>query len=316
MNDVMVELANSHLIFLERYRKVVITYLFSLMIAAPKHTLTEASFRGQLHKSQYSRLLSKHPELAKESLKTISQKVALEEIVARKPLISGAPWSVAIIIDSTLHGRATLHTDNSQRLNHGEGFVVGHQWTNIILLINKKVIPLPPIAFLSKKKCKDLGVEYMTEHERIIAYLKNLVLEEWVGPCRSDEVVVLMDGGYDDSLIYAAVLEREWDFVGALKKNRGVRSILSLDDKFRSVERLFKDTKKQSPWKTVCTKTNGKKKRRRLRARQIQGNIKGLKDRPVALVCSEKSKGKKRLHLISTNVGVSLFHIISAYSLR
>ncbi|MBF0315730.1 MAG: hypothetical protein HQK52_20080 [Oligoflexia bacterium] len=73
MNDFIINLAS-------RYRKVAISYLFSLMIAVLKHTLTSASILGELHKSQYSRLLAKHPNLAIDSLDTISKKIALEQL--------------------------------------------------------------------------------------------------------------------------------------------------------------------------------------------------------------------------------------------
>ena len=43
-------------------------------------------------------------------------------------LVGGTPWTIAIVIDSTLHPRSSLHVQNSQRFNHGQGFVIGYQW--------------------------------------------------------------------------------------------------------------------------------------------------------------------------------------------
>jgi hypothetical protein len=39
-------------------------------------------------------------------------------------------------VDSTLQHRASLHPENTKTFNHGQGFVVGHQWTNIVVLLN------------------------------------------------------------------------------------------------------------------------------------------------------------------------------------
>jgi hypothetical protein len=50
-----------------------------------------------------------------------------------------------MIIDSTLQHRASLHPENSKKFNHGKGYVIGHQWTNIVLIINDMLIPLRPI---------------------------------------------------------------------------------------------------------------------------------------------------------------------------
>ncbi len=58
------------------------------------------------------------------------------------------PWKSVLIIDATLQTRAGLHTQNAQRFNHGQGFVIGHQWTNIVLLSNDVLIPLPPDSIL------------------------------------------------------------------------------------------------------------------------------------------------------------------------
>lgn len=316
LDSIFERLIGCHLIFLTRYQKVVSSYLISLMISAPKHTLTNASIIGGLHKSQYSRLLSGHPELAKESLKELSQAVALEESISLTPLSPGSPWHAAIVIDSTLHGRSTMHTDNAQKFNHGDGFVVGHQWTNIVLLLNDRLIPLPPIEFLSIKKCKSLGIEYRTEHEKIEDYLGSLSLEEWIGACPASKVVVLMDSGYDNSNLQRLITIRGWDLVGALKKSRGTKNSNAQSSKYFRVEQLFKDNRKNSPWQTVSLIRKGKKKPRRFRARQIIGNINGLKSLDVKLVCSERSGGGKRIYLLSTNTNASLLHIARAYSMR
>jgi len=51
---------------------------------------------------------------------------------------------MAIVVDSTLQHRASLHPANAKTFNHGQGFVVGHQWTNVVLILNDMLIPLRP----------------------------------------------------------------------------------------------------------------------------------------------------------------------------
>jgi hypothetical protein len=56
-------------------------------------------------------------------------------------------WKIALIVDSTLQHRASLHPENAKRFNHGNGFVIGHPWTNIVFIIHDMLIPLRPIPF-------------------------------------------------------------------------------------------------------------------------------------------------------------------------
>ena len=143
-------------------------------------------------------------------------------------------------IDSTLHNRSTLKTENSQRLNHGNGYVIGHQWTNIILFINGVIIPMPPIPFYSKSYCRKMKIKYKTEHERIVEYLENLNLEEYIGPHRSQDVIVLADSGYDVKKIENTIIRKGWNFIFALKSSRGIRS-----------EAQYAKTPKSSGWSNV-----------------------------------------------------------------
>jgi len=61
--------------------------------------------------------------------------------------VKGLPWKIVIIIDSTLQHRASLHPENAKTFNHGKGYVIGHQWTNVVLVLGDILIPLKPIPF-------------------------------------------------------------------------------------------------------------------------------------------------------------------------
>ena len=309
------KLVTSQLNIPSRLKEVVSGYLLSLMIESPKHTQTFASTPGDRDQSQYSRLLSGHGDLAKNSLADLGQKIgnALAK-PGRQALVAGAPWTIAIIIDATLHPRSSLHVHNAQRFNHGQGFVVGHQWTNIVLNINGRIIPLSPIAFLSKNEWKRRGIAYETEHDRLIVYLDELNLAAVVGIYEADEVVVLTDSGYDNKRLQNAIVSKGWDFLTALKISRGATAA-NQSLQYRRIDDLFWATRKQAPWKTIRVETDGGKKRRKFRVRKLRGYIKGITCE-VALVCSEKSAKTGKCFFACSRPGIDAGVLIRAYSKR
>ncbi len=122
-------------------------YVLFIMISFRKHTLEEAAKCSGLNKAQFSRFLKNHHKDAVANLNHLSKKQAKKVAKFCKGLAKGVlPWQIAVIIDATIQNRSSLHTDNSQKFNHGCEYVIGHQWTNILLLINEIIIPLPPIA--------------------------------------------------------------------------------------------------------------------------------------------------------------------------
>ena len=318
MSPFIASLLKDQLKFPERLINVATAYLLMIILPAHKHSQTAAAKLSKLHRSQFSRLLGKPTALAKDTMLQLSQRVAAMMAPTRKPLFSGAPWTLALIIDSTLHQRSSLHVRNSQRFNHGQGFVIGHQWTNVALVICGIVIPLPPIPFYSKNECKRRGISYKTEHDCLDAYLKNLRLSKWIGPHNPKEVVALLDSGYDCKSLQNRIMRKGWDFVSALKSNRSVQTLhesQSSPKLWRCVQKLFLAAKKQAPWETVRDHVDGGKKRKEFRARRLIGYLKGVTS-PVAIVCSEKSKGKGRKFLASSNTKVSTSVLVRAYRRR
>jgi len=313
--DLIKKLVASHLEIPSRLKDVVAGYVMSLMLESAKHTQTFAATVGDRNQTQYSRLLTGHGDLAKHSLSNLGQTIG--RAVAkpgRQLLVTGAPWTIAIIIDATLHPRSSLHVQNSQRFNHGQGFVVGHQWTNIVINVNGRIIPLPPIPFWSKNECKRRGVAYETEHERLKSYLEKLNLSAIVGTYENDEVVVLTDSGYDDKKLQNTVLLRGWDFLTSLKSSRGSSSTNQANG-YRRVDELFWAMRKHAPWQTVRVDVNSGKKRRKFRARKLVGHIKGIAQE-VAIVCSEKSGKTGKRYFACSRSGIAVGAIIRAYSKR
>ena len=245
----------------------------------------------------------------------------LKDLVdVRKPLVPGCPWTITLIVDATLQKRSSRHTKNAQKFNHGKGFVIGHQWTNIIVMINSQVVPLPPIKFMSKKTRIELGLPTETEHDAVIRYLSNLDLGDLIGYHSSDEVVVLLDAGYDNKKIQSAILERGWDFVAALKRSRGARTTREYLDSYlsRRVDDVFWSCRKNAPWKTIRDHVNGWKckKRKEFRGRELIGYLAGVQQEVKLVLSEERGSRKGRKYLACSNPNISLGSIVRAYRRR
>lgn len=323
MKKAIADWIGSQLGFSERIKEVVNRYLLSFMLPAAHHSQSNAAELSEIDKSQFSRFLKKHPKLAKAKHTELVEKTLRSEAeqMQKTPfLIPGTLWKIFLIIDSSLHRRSSQHTQNAQKFNHGTGWVIGHQWTNALIVIGNRTIPLPPIAFHTKKECRRLGVDYQTEHEKITAFLESIDLEKYLGLFDPTSLVVLMDSGYDNKKIQDIILRRRWDFVCAIKSNRSVRSTKEFkkeSEGWHLVSAIFKYARKQTPWQTVCdyTKTAGtKKKRMDFRARLWIGHLRGIR-KPIAIICSEKTNGERR-YLACSNLKVSLGAIIRTYRRR
>ena len=200
---------NNQITINKRLKIVCLWYLIFLMMSVRKHSLTAAARFSGLQTSQFSRFLKNNSDVAVYQLDQLSKKQARQFSSAIKFLSSGqVPWQVAIVIDSTIQHRSSLHSDNVKRFNHGKGFQIGHQWTNIVLLINDKLIPLPPIPFYTKSYCRKHRIMYKTENSLVVEYIENLNLIDYIGDHNPKHIIVLADSGYDDRKIENAILKK------------------------------------------------------------------------------------------------------------
>jgi len=301
---------------------VAVYYIIFLMLPVRKHTLTEAANLFNINKSTFSKFLKNNPECSICNLNRLARRRSRKLFRKSKYLADGKlPWKIAIIIDSTLQNRASLHADNSKKFNHGKGYVIGHQWTNIILLINRTVIPLQPIPFYAKKYCKNNKLTYISENKAIVNYLNKLDLCQYIGPHHSSEVVVLADSGYDDKKIEKAIINKGWKFIFALTKSRTVKSLRENTNSKESVDwsKVFEFFKNHrwAKWQTIRVPTNSpKRKRMEFRIRQIFGFLRHVGK--VQLICSEfkKRPDGRRKFLACSDLNVKARLIIIAYRLR
>jgi hypothetical protein len=293
------------------------------MASTRKHTLTAAAIFSGSSKSRFHYFLKDHSETAIYALSELSKKQARQFSKINTGLSTGnLPWNIAISVDATIQNRSSLHTDNAKRFNHGKGYVVGHQWTNIVLHINDKVIPLPPIPFYTKKYCKQNKIKYKTENTHVAEYLRQLSLEKYIGPYAPEKVVVLADSGYDDQKIQKAIAGKKWKFIIALKSTRGVKTekayhTTKKTEDWKSVTVSFKNNRKIG-WQTIrAPKNGGKKKWMEFRTRQITGYLKNFGK--AQLICSQlktKSNKGKRKHLACNDLKATPRQIVIGYRLR
>ncbi len=309
-----------HIFVRRRLANVCTSYLLFLMVVTTKHSLEEAARFSGLHKSQFSKMLKAHSHVAVYTLESLSKKQAKQVSKARRKL-KELPWTIAIIVDSTLQRRASLHPENAKTFNHGHGFVVGHQWTNIVLLLNDLLIPLRPIPFYSQRYCRDHKLKYRTEHDLVVEYIQQLQLEEYTGSYDPREVVVLTDSGYDNKKIQNAIAAKRWHFIIALGKTRSVKSTMLYlttpkSKQWSHIATFFRHHR-WLKWQTIRIPTNGtKRKRMEFRTRDTIGYLRYVGQ--VQLVCSEPRRRPegRRKYLACNDMRVTARQIILGYRLR
>ena len=130
----------------QRLERICTSYLLFLMVVTTKHSLEQAARVSGLHKSLFSKMWQSHAKVAITTLESLSKTQARRSAKALQR-VKGLPWKIVILIDSTLQHRASLHPENAKTFNHGKGYVIGHPWTNIVLVLGDMLMPLPPIPF-------------------------------------------------------------------------------------------------------------------------------------------------------------------------
>jgi len=305
-----------------RLKETAIIYVMFLMVSMRKHSMDAAATFSGSSKSRFSKFLKNHSNLAEIKLDQLSKKQAKRFGKNLRFIADGKLcWKIGILIDSTLQKRSSLHSENVKRFNHGQGFVIGHQWTNIVLFINDVLIPLPPIAFHSHGYCREHDIPYKTEHEHVIEYIESLNLYDYIGPHDPKKVVVLADSGYDNKMIENAIVRKGWIFIFALKKKRSVKSEKEYENlpksDWRRVEQTFKNHRRVK-WVTVYVLKNrpGKKKRMEFRIRQIMGYLRYVGK--AQLICSEfkKRPNGRRKYLACNDLKATPRQILVGYRIR
>lgn len=303
-----------------RLQHACVSYLLFLMVVSQKHSFTQAARFSGLNKSVFCKLLRDHFHIAISTLEELSKTQAKQFSKCLKSF-KGLPWKIALLVDSTIQHRASLHPENAKKFNHGKGYVIGHQWTNIVLVINDILIPLPPIPFHSKTYCRVHGLEYQSEHDAVIDYLTNLNLEDYIGSYDPRDVIVLADSGYDNKKIENAIVEKHWYFIIAIGQTRSVKSetLYLTTPKSRQwcqIAEFFRNHRRLK-WQTIRLMTNGaKRKRMDVRIRDTVAYLRYVGK--VHVVCSElknRPEGRRK-YLACSDLRVTARQIVLGYRLR
>lgn len=298
---------------------VIFAYIFFLMTTQRKHSLTAAAVSSTSSKSRFSKFLKNHHNLSVTTLESLSKRQAQQFGKNLSDLVKNGNWKIAILIDATFQKRSSLHPENVQKFNHGKGYVIGHQWTNVVLYFNGMLIPLAPIGYHTKKYCRENRLKYKTENERVVEYIENLNLTDYFGTHDSKSVIVLADSGYDDQKIENAINRKKWSFIIALKKCRTVKTVKAFNETpkkkgWSPISEFFKNHRRWAPWKTISVPK--KKKRMEFRVRQIEGYLRHVGT--VLLICSEfknRSKGPRKF-LACNDLKATPKDIIMGYRIR
>jgi hypothetical protein len=304
----------------QRLERICTSYLLFLMVATTKHSLKEAARFSGLHPSLFSKLLQSHAQVAITTLESLS-KTQARQFARTLERVKGLPWKIVIIIDATLQHRASLHSENAHTFKHGKGYVIGHQWTNIVLLLGDMLIPLTPIPFYSKRYCQTHGLAYHSKHERVVAYLRTLALEDYIGAYDRREVLVLADSGYDDKKIEKAIADKRWNFIIALSKTRSVKSealylTTPTSQQWCHIDTFFRHHRRLK-WDTIRLATSGnKRKRMDVRVRHTAGYLRSVGK--VELVCSElhNRPDGRRKYLACNDLRATAHQIVTGYRMR
>ena len=309
-----------HISVRQRLERICTSYLLFLMVVTTKHSLQEAARFSGLHPSLFSKLLKSHSKVAITTLEKLS-KTQSRQFAKALQRLDGLPWKIVILIDSTLQHRASLHPENAKTFNHGKGYVIGHQWTNIVLVLGGMLIPLRPIPFYSKPYCQAHGLAYQSEQERVVAYLCTLDLEDYIGAYDRREVLVLADSGYDNKKIEKAIAAKGWNFIIALSKTRSVKSearalTTPTSRQWCHIDTFFRRHRRLK-WNTIRLATSGnKRKRMDIRVRHTSGYLRYVGK--VELVCSElrNRPDGRRKYLACNDLRATARQIVTGYRMR
>ena len=115
-----------------------------------EHSLAEAARLSGRHTSQVRKLLQTPASVALSTWQELAQPHATR-VAQTLHALPGLPWTSVLLLDSPHHHRASLHPENAKQVKHGQGFVMGHQWTTSVLSIHDRLIPLPPIPSQSQR---------------------------------------------------------------------------------------------------------------------------------------------------------------------
>jgi hypothetical protein len=238
--------------------------------------------------------------------------------LSRAPTSDGR-WKVFVIPDSTVLERSASRAQNIQKLNTGHSWKYGHRLTNVMLLINGQLIPLPPIPHKSKAFCKANKEPYLTEGERLREYLASEPFKSVISGIQDSDIAVLADAGYDDRKLQGFILDQGWDFIIPTKTTSKFRvrspktGRLSISHTSASAMHSYQHSCPKGEVRVKMQK-NQKWTVRRFHVQRLSGLLNRLSS-TVTMVRTQVSGGKVK-HLVCSDETASDREIVLAYAKR
>lgn len=292
-------------------------YVCALVLDVQRKSLSAIGQAIGIHVSQISRMLGNSDFLASCHLWALSRK-AVTAALARAPASHGR-WRVFIIPDSTVLERSASRAQNIQKLNTGHSWKNGHRLTNLVLLINGQLIPLPPIPHKSKAFCKANKEPYFTEGERLREYLASEPFKTVVSGIKDSDIAVLADAGYDDRKLQGFILDQGWDFIIPTKTTSKfrVRNLetgrLSISHTSASAMHRYRHSCPKGEVRVRMQK-NQNWTVRRFHVQRLSGLLNRLSS-TVTMVRTQVGGGKVK-HLVCSDETASDREIVLAYAKR
>jgi hypothetical protein len=292
-------------------------YVCALLLDVQRKSLSAIGQAIGIPVSQISRMLGSSDFIASNHLWALSRQAVLAAL--SKAPTSDGPWKVFVIADSTVLERSASGAQNIQKLNTGHSWKYGHRLTNVVLLINGQLIPLPPIPHKSKAFCKANKEPYLTEGERLREYLASEPFKSVISGIKDSDIAVLADAGYDDRKLQRFILDQGWDFIIPTKTTSKFRvrnpetGKLSISHTSASAMHRYQHSCPKGEVRVKMQK-NQKWTVRKFHVQRLSGLLNRLSS-TVTMVRTQVGGGKVK-HLVCSDERASDREIVLAYAKR
>jgi hypothetical protein len=238
--------------------------LFLMVVTTPPALAEAARFSGR-PTSPCSKLVKAQSPVAVSTLESLSKNHAQHVATVRQKW-QELPWHLALGVERTLHQRASLHPATAKTFQHGQGWVVGHPWTHIVLRLHALLMPRRPIPFSRQRYGRAHGLAYGTEQDLVVDDLQTVTLADESGSSDPREVVVVTARGDDQKKLPPAIADQPGPCLIALGKTRRVHSAMCALTTPKAKPwwpmATFLRQHRRLPWHTIRSTTHGTQRQR------------------------------------------------------
>ncbi len=264
----------------QRLARMCPRYRLFLRVVTTQPALEEAARLSGLHPSRLSPRVPSHAPVATTTRERLANPPA-RQCATTRARRTGLPWTRLILIDSPRPPRARLHPAKAQTFHHGQGAVIGHPWTHIVVLLGDRRLPLQPMPFARQRSGQTPGLAAHSAPERVVASRRPLDLEDSLGADAPRAVLGLAESGSDNKKSEQAIAANGGHGILALGKPRSVTSAaLSLTTPparpWCPIDTLFRRPRRLT-WPPMRLATHGNTRQRMaVRVRHPAGSVRSV----------------------------------------